>query len=477
MTVSVAFLLGAGFSAPFDIPTMRPFLASFREMAQQKYPKLNGTLERHFSTLPDDSDLEALLSSLGKAERLLESAPPGAPVPQEFTAWRDNSRYLKSHLISYIIERCERFNRNLAIELLSPSMNRLNSNLDISKIHLFTTNYDRIIEHVCDVSGIAYTDGFGSSSNELVAPWNRKYDSKVRLYKLHGSVSYYVDLKDNNSPLFLRLDRGYPLPGPDFRLSREGHELEPLMVLPTLEKNAMGDPYSYLNHVFTETVSSTVLLVAIGTSLRDNHLVSAINYNANDIVVLIVDREPGMTRQRIPNVSCVELKTGTRDFFANSIDRLIEMLTGIDAHKSKDHICGQVSEFASNELGRLSHPLPLTQDQLTALQVIRATECDDNLLTALQDLRGIPDDIVVEAIVSKSALTYPGEVRKAVAASIGLSGNAKAPQILEKISLEDTSSDVRLEAYLALESIGDDVAYSALQSAKQRWPDDTYFRQ
>ena len=55
-------------------------------------------------------------------------------------------------------------------------------------------------------------------------------------YKLHGSVTYYGDRDAQKANRFFRLDRGYPLPSPNFRLTREGNALEPLMVLPTLEK-------------------------------------------------------------------------------------------------------------------------------------------------------------------------------------------------------------------------------------------------
>ena len=475
MAVSLVCLLGAGFSAPFNIPTMRPFLDSFRIMAKQKYPELNGTLQQHFSVLNDDSDLESLLSSLGRAERLLEGAPPTSDVPKDFRVWQKESRYLKSHLISYIIERCERFDRNSAKDVLSPSINKMNSCSEVGNVHLFTTNYDRIIEHVCDVSGIIFTDGFGGVASELVAPWNRIYNSKVRLYKLHGSVSYYVDLKDENSPLFLRLDRGYPLPGPDFRLSREGNDLEPLMVLPTLEKNALGDPYSHLNHVFTETLAQNKLLVAVGTSLRDNHLVSAINYNMNDIVVLIVDRDPGIIRKRIPNVRCVELQADTQDFLEHSIDKLLEMLVGLDGDTSRDRVYGQVVRFAEDEVVRISNSISLTPKQQKALNRMLASSAGDDLLTALQDLRGIGDDRIMNAIVTKSYLDNPVDVRKAVAANIGLSGNVEAAAMLRRIANEDPSSDVRLEAYLALKAIGNDVADNALMSAKSRWPNDIYF--
>ena len=72
---SITFLLGAGFSAPFDVPTMSPFLWSFRDLAERKYPQLFDTLVMHLGTLGNDPDLESLLSSLGKAERVLEGLP------------------------------------------------------------------------------------------------------------------------------------------------------------------------------------------------------------------------------------------------------------------------------------------------------------------------------------------------------------------------------------------------------------------
>ena len=143
------------------------------------------------------------------------------------------------------------------------------------EVHLFTTNYDRVVEHACETGDVRFADGFGHS--KLAAPWERSFDAKIRLCKLHGSVTYYIDRHSGVEPVFWRLDRGYPLPSPDFRLTRLGRELEPLMVLPTLEKEALGDPYGHLNHLFVDTMARAKVVVAVGTSLRDKHLVSAIN--------------------------------------------------------------------------------------------------------------------------------------------------------------------------------------------------------
>ena len=476
MTTSIVFLLGAGFSAPFGIPTMHPFLESFRKTAKQKYPELCATLERHFRRLDEESDLEALLSSLGRAERLLDAVPPDCAPAKEYEEWQEQSRYLKSHLISYIIERCERFDASLAVEVLVPVMRRLYTSPAVANVHLFTTNYDRIVEYICEAARIDYADGFGPSGRALVAPWNRRFEGKkVRIYKLHGSVTYYVDQKRGGPQTFLRLDRGYPLPGPDFRLSREGKELEPLMVLPTLEKDALGDPYAHLNHVFAETIASTQLVVAVGTSLRDNHLVSAMNYNVDKVVVLVVDTDPTHARNRIPNVATVQLKADSKAFFQRSVKRLVSAIQGLNGEKSRDEVRRVVEEFASNEADALSRVASLTDGQQEALNCIVESDSEKKVLGALQELRGIAEEKVITAISAMTAAECQVEVRKAATACLGLSGAASGIRTLGRVAREDRASDVRLEAYLALKALGTGSALDALASAGERWPRDAYF--
>ena len=316
MTDSSVFLLGAGFSAPFGVPTMMPFLRSFQSDAEKKYPDLYGTLAEHLSKLADDGDIEALLTSLGSAEKLRDSLPPKMPVQDHLLQWERESRYLKAHLVSYIVEQCERFDRTRVARVLTPLISALAKNDAIREVHLFTTNYDRVIEHGCEAGDIDFADGFGKS--KLAARWEREFDGKIRLCKLHGSVTYYADRHSDRKPIFWRLDRGYPLPGLDFRLTRDGQEIEPLMVLPTLEKEALGDPYGYLNHLFVDAMARAKVVVAVGTSLRDKHLVSAITYNSNSIVLLIVDTEPSHAVARIPGVRCVTLKADANDFLSVS---------------------------------------------------------------------------------------------------------------------------------------------------------------
>ena len=475
MTFPISFLLGAGFSAPFGIPPMTPFLDSFKTVAKLKYPHLYETLLRHFEQLEETGDLEALLSSLGKGERLLEAAPPNAQIPQEFSQWAMKSRYLKSHLIAYIIERCEHFEEEAAKSVLGPFLDRLEKSAAIDIIHLFTTNYDRIVEQVCQVTGVKVADGFVSSANELVAPWRRQFDEKVRLYKLHGSVSYYVDRANPNSPVFLRLDRGYPLPGPEFKLSRDGKDLEPLMVLPTLEKDALGDPYGYLNHLFAETLSLTRLLVVVGSSLRDNHLVSAINYSADSIVVLVIDSEPGKVAARIPDVRCIQLRGDALAVLGRGGERLMELLEGLDSEVSVGDLMLRVEDFASRERAILSEQTSLSEEVETAVRTLKMPTDVSDALDAIGKLRGIGHEEVVNAVGGKSSEENAREVRKAAASCLGLSGSGFAVEVLGNIARGDPCADVRLESYLALEAIGGEEGREALRAAREKWPQDSYF--
>ena len=474
MTDSAVFLLGAGFSAPFGVPTMMPFLRSFQSDAQKKYPDLYATLTEHLSKLADDGDIEALLTSLGSAEKLRDGLPPTMPVPDRLLKWERESRYLKAHLVSYIVEQCERFDRAHVAQVLTPLISALANNGVIRGVHLFTTNYDRVIEHACETGDISFSDGFGKS--KLAAPWQGEFDGKIRVCKLHGSVTYYVDRHSGGKPVFWRLDRGYPLPGPDFRLTRDGHEIEPLMVLPTLEKEALGDPYGHLNHLFVETMARAKVVVAIGTSLRDKHLVSAITYNSSSIVLLVVDTEPAHALARIPGVRCVTLRADANDFLNVSGERLIGLFGRCMAESDGPKIEAFVKEFAESEVEEIARWKSMTAEQRAALAAIGSGGSEPVIVRALQTLYGVADARAMQVVGKMCVPGNAQSVRKAAAGCLGLSGNPSVVTLLAAVAIGDNSPDVRLEAYLALDTLGTSNARDALADARRKWSSDAYFQ-
>lgn len=234
---------------------------------------------------------------------------------------------------------------------------------------------------------------------------------------------------------------------------------------------------SLRNHLFTETMSQTFLVIAVGISLRDNHLISAIDYNADKVVVLIVDENPASAKNRIPNIASVQLKVNAQEFFEGSIFNLLEVIENCMGEESKDkeEVHALLTKFAARETARISQSPALTANQRSALSCVSSSQNIDELLGALQELHHVREDSVVEAVSKKCSPNYPVQARKAAAACLGLSGTPTATTTLAGIAKSDRSSDVRLEAYLALESIGTEDATRALQSARDNWPNDAYF--
>ena len=475
MIGAVSFVLGAGFSAPFNIPTMRPFLTSFRTFAGRKYPGLKETLENHVAKLTDTSDIEGLLSSLSSAEELPDAMPSPSHMNAKLEQWAKESRSIKAHLVSYIIERCEQFDRAAAENAITTWLERLNTSSELSTVHFFTTNYDRILEHVAEYAHIPLDDGFSTSVGDLVAPWTGNYNNKLRLYKLHGSVTYYVDRQCDPVKEFLRLDRGYPLPGPDFRLSRKGRDLEPLMVLPTLEKDAMDDPYGHLMHVFSETLSKGGLVVAMGTSLRDGHLVSAINFSRERIVVLVIDSAPELAVNQVPDLCTVSLTADLSDCLKYLSLPLVELAERCSIISEKQKLFDVVSEFAVEQRHMLGMLREISEEQREQLEVLRQSSNDLLKLEAIGCLQGVHHPDIMEAVAACVVQEESPEVRKAAAGCLGLGRNADFVHILAEAAACDKEPDVRLESYLALREIGGDSAIIALEMAKRHWPEDPFF--
>lgn len=475
MNGGVNFVLGAGFSAPFNIPTMRPFLTSFRDFAGRKYPNLNTTLSSHLAKLDDESDIEGLLSSLSRAEQLGSALPSPCHMNSELGHWESDSRSIKAHLVSYIIERCEQFDREGAEKEIAPLLNRLNSSNRISEVHFFTTNYDRILEYVAESANIELDDGFENLAGELVAPWNQQFRSKCRLYKLHGSVTYYVDRKSRQTNDFLRLDRGYPLPDPDFRLSRQGRELEPLMVLPTLEKDAVDDPYSYLMLTFSEQLSKGGLVVAMGTSLRDVHLVSALNFSSEKIVVLVIDTDPEAAIQRMPNVKSVPLRVNISECLLALAEELAELAERCAHISCIDELTSQVRQFANEQESVLGTWRSLTHEQRDQINVLKGEGSFIDKIEAIRGLHGLSGTGVIEAVSALLTTEQVPELRKAAAGCLGLCGSSVVVDVLADVATQDDCPDVRLESYLALREIGGIEAENALENAHKAWPEDAFF--
>ena len=153
------------------------------------------------------------------------------------------------------------------------------------RLHLFTTNYDLLLESSCDDIGIHYINGFTGVSHRRFWPeefdldFHRVdpgeqpkahfYDRVVHLIKLHGSI-VWLSSKDPSDP--------YNIEEVPFQTLASKHEEGinlPLLIYPSPNKygEVLGFPYSELFRRFSCFVARPqTVLFTVGYGFNDEHV-------------------------------------------------------------------------------------------------------------------------------------------------------------------------------------------------------------
>ncbi len=442
---------------------MGPFYSDFVTEVRSRYPSFISVLDRAVDKIDTDADLESLLSVLNAASEV-ESGLPDDLVNDDIHKWVSDAKVLRSHLLSYIVERCENFDRTEAAKVCSPLLQGLAD----SGILIFSTNYDRVIEHACRFAGVELSDGFERGADQTPTPWHADFDGGLVLAKLHGSVTWYVDPSKKGA--YWRLDRGYALPGPEFHLSRDGNTLSPLMIIPTLEKEVLREPYSHLAHLFSARLSHTSLLVVMGSSLRDEHLVSAIKYHATGLVVLVIGKGANVAANRLEGNRTVTLEASAQTFLNTCTRQLLQLVEMANQERSFEELSTLVEEFAGEQRRILSEIGDLDEAERRYLADLRSEE-PSAVLPALSALRGKANRVLIDTTIT--LLNSPEEdVRCTAAGNLGTVASIKALEDLRRLALDDPVPLVRIETGLALNEIGTPEAKAALAAYQERHPED-----
>jgi hypothetical protein len=133
-------------------------------------------------------------------------------------------------------------------------------------IHLFTTNYDTLIEDVLAFNGIRYWDGF---SGGAIAFRNHRFgqdpesaDCRAHVLKLHGSIDWHLDEEGG----VLRVRDGDMYPG----------EMRRALIYPQATKYVatQRDPFASQFDLFRRAFSKTLddRLLVCGYSFGDDHI-------------------------------------------------------------------------------------------------------------------------------------------------------------------------------------------------------------
>ena len=273
-------LLGAGASMAAGVPMTVAMLAGFRERT---------------SRFPDQKSLLAAIEERIRSERIKKHNVSGPldiePVMEAIHALEDPSGtvsaffdeklaaelrnpgsllLLRLGLQDYIRDQCM-----VRAEALGPLRDLRRFFESFQELDIFTVNYDIVVELLCELDRISYSDGFkldwepGDYSRPGVV---------LRLYKLHGSAIWSEAPARGAIKVPLRFQ-----PSSAQRLT--GEESTPLMVYPA-EKWNNSNIFLDLNIRFANALRTYDWLLVSGYSFRDRELNNAIFEAARDNPVL-----------------------------------------------------------------------------------------------------------------------------------------------------------------------------------------------
>lgn len=269
-------LLGAGASNPANIPLVKEFINDFkRDMGTRSNSTdiriLITTLEKIINKWKEkkqglDIDLEILYEVLYQINRP-NIHPIAGNITESFFPRGSETVFLEAELMGYIQKRCLISDHN-KVEYLAPLLNffEISPTLDI-----ITLNYDTTIETLCISKNIHWTDGFDSKGN-----WNPRQfhvnqrQKMVRLFKLHGSVSWY------HGPL-VKAKYKRILESDLRAVGRKMHRaftptIDALMIYPGIGKQVIFGPYIEMMAHFRKLAFSSELCISIGYSFSDPHI-------------------------------------------------------------------------------------------------------------------------------------------------------------------------------------------------------------
>lgn len=146
---------------------------------------------------------------------------------------------------------------------------------------IFSTNYDVCIEKFCQDNNKDLVDGFNPRWNPE-REYNRS-DVDVRLYKLHGSITWYRSEQGDytRSDIVIENERA---------TSIAGQQMVPLILYPG-RKLEYVEPVIYLLVELEKQLRNVKYVFAIGYSFKDDHLVKLFQYAARknpDLIVFLI---------------------------------------------------------------------------------------------------------------------------------------------------------------------------------------------
>lgn len=254
------------------------------------------------------------------------------------------------------------------------------------RLHIFTTNYDRLVEHGCDLAGLRVIDRFvgalepvfRSSRVDVDLHYNppgirgepRFMEGVIRLTKLHGSLDWLLDPRTRSI-----IRRGIPFgAGPKSPLV-PSNPLDTVMIYPNAAKDVETTEYPYAE-LFRDMAAALCrpnsVVVTYGYGFGDDHvnriLLDMLSIPSTHVVIIVyaVDDRLRTFLGKAGRKAQISLLVGPH--FAG-------LATLVESYLPKpaiDHITSRVAELLKNRA-------PLKERELEAAFLPPAVDpFDDN---------------------------------------------------------------------------------------------------
>lgn len=267
---NIGFFFGAGTSTALGIPNIYQLTKQINdELIDEKKTQFN-TLKKDLESTFDRNNIN-IEDVLNQIRRI-----------REITGEKKDKKYLDidgESAKNLDIEICKKIYKILSekekdanIDNTKKLMAWLNlQNRDYSK-EIFTSNYDLIFEKALEEIQIPYFDGFVGSYEPFFLPENVEtfVDSNditkswIRLWKIHGSLSWFWKKEVNNSSKIVRLGRVDNI--------EEGNEI---VIYPSKEKydSSRKQPFiAYFDRMKSFLSKGELLFIISGYSFSDQHI-------------------------------------------------------------------------------------------------------------------------------------------------------------------------------------------------------------
>jgi hypothetical protein len=318
----IIYLLGAGFSVPAGLDDITKItddffsesnLASMDKIQKRDIVILKEVTSSYFQS---NYDIESFLTIIQKLEDHNDDKLLKAKYKKVSKISSESLRNINLTTQAHIRKRLE---ENVDIEPLKKIICLGN------EIHIFTLNYDAVIDIICETYGVSYVDGFDLFWDSTLLG---NLDSKIKLYRLHGSL-YWFRLSNGKS---LKV----PLKGlvMDNLKDLYGNPILEMIIYPTIKKEKYSYIYSWLNTRFIEFLERSNLCIVVGYSFRDhdilNNIENSLKINLNLFILII---SPKAVNSKDILVKKLPSEIYSRIGWINGyIENLFEKLIDITAH-------------------------------------------------------------------------------------------------------------------------------------------------